>query len=88
MAQATRNTTARRHPPHVRIWEHPERAPKIEKLPGTWLGHCLVHITHALNELPPEARGTFIKDLGDHVRRQAQTVARRERERAAKRGRS
>jgi hypothetical protein len=66
----------------------PERAPKIKKLGGTWMGHCCVHITHALNELPPEARGTFIKDLGDYVRRQGQAVARRERDRAAKRGRS
>jgi hypothetical protein len=88
MAQATRDTTAHRYPPHVQIWEHPERAPKIKKLGGTWMGHCCVHITHALNELPPEARGTFIKDLGDYVRRQGQAVARRERDRAAKRGRS
>jgi hypothetical protein len=54
MAQATRDTTAHRYPPHVQIWEHPERAPKIKKLGGTWMGHCLVHITCALNELPPE----------------------------------
>jgi hypothetical protein len=87
MAQATRDTTARRHPPHVQIWEHPERAPKIKKLGGTWMGHCCVHITHALNELPPAARATFLKDLGDHVRRQSQAVARRDRDRA-KRGRS
>jgi hypothetical protein len=88
MAQATRDTTAHGHPPHVQIWEHPERASKIKKLGGTWLGHCCVHITHALNELPPEARATFLKDLGDHVRRQGQSVARRDRDRAAKRGRS
>jgi hypothetical protein len=35
MAQATRDTTSHRHPPHVQIWEHPERAPKIKKLGGT-----------------------------------------------------
>jgi hypothetical protein len=52
------------------------------------MGHCLVHITHALNELPPEARGTFSKDLQDFLRHDAQAVVRRERERAAKRGRS
>jgi hypothetical protein len=42
---------------------------------------------HALNELPPEARGTFLKDLGDFIRRQQQAVERRTRDKA-KRGRS
>jgi hypothetical protein len=66
MAQAESKTTTP-YPKHVQIWEHPERAPKIVNLPDTWLGHCIVHVVHALNELPPEARGTFIKDLGDFV---------------------
>jgi hypothetical protein len=58
MSQATNRPTTptRPHPPHIEIWEHPETAPKIEKLGGTWTGHCIVTIAHALNELPPEAR--------------------------------
>jgi hypothetical protein len=75
-------------PKHLEIWEHPETAPKIEKLPlVTWSGHICTHVMHALNELPPEARGTFLKDLGDFIRRQQQAVERRTRDKA-KRGRS
>jgi hypothetical protein len=82
MAQATRDTTAHGHPPHLEIWEHPERAPKIVKLGGTWLGHCIVNVAHALNELPPEARATFVKDMTDYLCRQGQAIARRERDKA------
>jgi hypothetical protein len=82
MAQATRDSTTS-HPPHLEIWEHPETAPKIVKLDNvSWLGHCMIHITTALNGLPPAARGTFIKDLTDFLRRQGQDVARRERDKA------
>jgi hypothetical protein len=89
MSQAKKpiTTPASAHPKHVEIWEHPKTAPKIEMLGATWLGHCMVTVMHALNQLPPEARGALIKDLGDYLRRQGQAVARRERDRA-KRGRS
>jgi hypothetical protein len=71
------------HPPHVEIWEHPETAPKIEKLDNvTWFGHCAIHVMAALAGLPPAARGTFLKDLGDFIRRRSQDVARRERDKA------
>jgi hypothetical protein len=87
MMKATRDTTARRHPPHIRIWENPE-AHRIEKLPCvTWFGHCVVHIATALNELPPEARGPLVRDLIAYLHRQGQAIARRERDKA-KRGRS
>jgi hypothetical protein len=86
MAQAESKTTTP-YPKHIQIWEHPERAPKIEKLPGTWMGHCLVHITHALNETAPEERAMFIKNLQGFLRHDAQAVARRDRDRA-KRSRS
>jgi hypothetical protein len=88
MAKPEATTPIRRHPPHVRIWLNPATAPKIKQIGPTWMGHVLIHITHALNELPPAARGTFIKDLQDFLRRDAQAVARHERDRAAKRGRS
>ena len=51
------------------------------------MGHCLVHITHALNETAPEERAMFIKNLQGFLRHDAQAVARRDRDRA-KRSRS
>jgi hypothetical protein len=88
MAKATDKpiTPTRSYPKHLEIWEHPATAPKIEKLPlVTWFGHIVTHVVHALNELPPEARGAFLKDLGDFIRRQQQAVERRERDRARRR---
>jgi hypothetical protein len=90
MSQAKKpiTTPARPYPKHLEIWEDPATAPRIEKLPlVTWFGHIVTHVVHALNELPPEARGAFLKDLGDFIRRQQQAVERRTRDKA-KRGQS
>jgi len=53
----------------------------IQKLDNvTWFGHCVIHITHALRDLPTEeARLLFIQNLERYIAEQRRGIRHYER---------
>ena len=61
--------------------------PSVRKLPHmTWLGHCIVNVTTALQALPSAGRLMLISDLRDFLDRQEQEICRQQREQKARDG--
>jgi len=61
-------------------------AESVQKLDNvTWFGHCAVHITHALQDLPTRgARIQFIENLSSFIANQRRGIRHYGRKRAQK----
>jgi hypothetical protein len=47
----------------------------IEKIDNvTWYGHCVIHLTAALNDLPNQAKLAFCRDLERFIKRQQRAL--------------